>query len=194
VEARRAIVPAVLFFAGPLLLILFALVARATGRVEGAHTVRERMLQFIPQAEAASRATGVDLALLLAVGSSESAGLPGAVSHRGAVGLMQLMGPTATELNGGVPADLRDPAVSLRLGAAYLAAQLGRFADQPCPEQLALAAYNAGPRRVSEWVRARPLAPDTRLLGDWVPFEETRQYLARVQRWRVLWQDHLDGT
>lgn len=149
------------------------------------------MLLYRAEAEAAAREAGVDLGLLLAVCASESAGHADAVSHRGAVGLMQLMEATADDVAHGARVDLRDPATSLRLGALYLREQLDRFGDRPCGEELALAAYNAGPRRVRDWLAERPLDPSTTTLDGWVPFPETRAYLRRVLTWRERWRESL---
>jgi soluble lytic murein transglycosylase len=192
-----------LFFVAPMLLMAVAVIARAGGVLEGPHRVEDRVLRYRGEAEAAAREAELDLDLLLAVCASESAGRADAVSHRGAVGLMQLMEGTAldvarsvgrprTAIGGGEAlVDLRDPATSLRLGALYLREQLDRFRGGPCAEELALAAYNAGPRRVNDWLRERPLDPSMTTLGDWVPFAETRAYLKRVSAWRRRWRETL---
>ncbi len=70
--------------------------------------------------------------------------------------------------------------VNLRLGTAYLGAQLDRFGALPP----ALAAYNAGPNRAREWVGSigDPAAGTVDPI-DWVeliPFDETRNYVQRI--------------
>jgi soluble lytic murein transglycosylase len=111
----------------------------------------------------------------------ESAFDPVIVSPASAVGLMQLMPSTAKhaarELS--LPfdeADLVRPDVNLKLGAFYIAKLLKMFRGNV---ELAAAAYNAGPRAVSHWIE--PGADDE--LDLWVariPFDETRNYVARV--------------
>jgi soluble lytic murein transglycosylase len=141
--------------------------------------------------ELAARA-GVDRFLLLALVRRESSFRPDARSPAGAVGLVQLLPATAERLARllGV-ADpgargLEDPAVSLPLGAAYLALLRDRFPDPA----VALAAYNAGPRPAAAWATARAGRP----LDEWVeeiPFRETRRYvktvLAAEAAYRALW-------
>lgn len=101
----------------------------------------------------AARRHGLDPKLLHALVVAESSYRPAAVSSAGAVGLTQLMPATAAEL--GVR-DRRDPRENLAGGADYLARQLLRFADL----RLALAAYNAGPERVTRLGRI-PRIPET---------------------------------
>ncbi|MBI4409382.1 MAG: transglycosylase SLT domain-containing protein [Gemmatimonadetes bacterium] len=105
------------------------------------------------------------------------------VSPAGAIGLMQLMPRTGRMLaqSAGVrrfAADLLEhPELNLHLGAAYLAELLGRYGRRSA----ALAAYNAGPHRVSRW-RAYPEFADDELFAERIPFAETREYLKAVQQ------------
>jgi len=94
-----------------------------------------------------------------AVAWQESRYNQGAISPKGARGVMQLMPATATTL--GVDAgDLRG---NVDGGTAYLAQQIRRFGDL----KLALAAYNAGPEAVSRY-------------GDVPPFAETQTYVRAI--------------
>ncbi len=95
------------------------------------------------------------LALMLLV---ESHGEPEAESSAGARGLMQVMPKTgeaiAAErgLEGFGPDQLFDPATNIDFGAWYLANMMERFAEDPSRQQeLAIAAYNAGPRRAEAY-------------------------------------------
>jgi soluble lytic murein transglycosylase len=98
----------------------------------------------------------LDPALLQAVIKVESNFNPRAVSSKGALGLMQLMPLTAAALHVLDPFDPRD---NIRAGAALLRRLLDRFGgDLP----LALAAYHAGERRVSQAVGAESF-PGTQL-------------------------------
>ena len=69
--------------------------------------------------------------------------------------------------------DLEDPAVNIRLGAHELAWLIRRFgALEP-----AVAAYNAGERRVRRWWRRWP---DARVFSESIPIPETYTYVRRV--------------
>jgi peptidoglycan lytic transglycosylase len=173
---------ALLFFAGPVGLIAVAVSLRTARAVESYRAVMDRVLTYELEARAASLDEGVDMELLCAVASAESGGRPDARSGAGAVGLMQLMGATAGELaesRGEPRPDLADPATSLRLGARYLRIQLERFGGTSSGKELALAAYNAGPAKVDEWLASSgDPAPGEAL--DWIRYGETRAFVRRV--------------
>ena len=120
---------------------------------------RERYALLVSQAAAD---TGLPEGLLHAVIKAESNYNADAVSHKGAVGLMQLMPDTARRF--GV-LDARDPAANVLGGARYLKNLLALFDTDL---SLALAAYNAGPAAV---VRSRRAVP---------PYAETQRYVPRV--------------
>ena len=110
-----------------------------------------------------------------------------AQSHAGALGLMQLMPATAQDTARGLKIGYskdrltRDPAYNMTLGSAYIGQMLGRFGGN---RTLAIAAYNAGPGRVSRWIEefGDPRDPNVDE-GDWIetiPVYETRNYVQRV--------------
>jgi soluble lytic murein transglycosylase-like protein len=105
---------------------------------------------------------GVRADLIRAVVQVESAFNPAAKSVKGALGLMQLMPATIQQF--GVKNPL-DPQENIRAGVAYLRQLLDRYRND---EQLALAAYNAGPGAVDRHGQSVP------------PYAETQQYIARV--------------
>jgi soluble lytic murein transglycosylase-like protein len=108
----------------------------------------------------ASQTHGVPAALVKAVIAAESAFDPGALSPKGAMGLMQLMPGTAKDL--GVDEPFHDEQ-NVHGGTRYLRYLFDRYGDW----LRTLAAYNAGPQAVDRY--------------DGVPpYEETRQYVQRV--------------
>lgn len=129
--------------------------------------------------------------LVYSVMRQESEFRPDARSHVGAVGLMQLMPGTAERAARELALEheserLTQAEYNLELGAFYLGKLLGSF-DQRVA--LAVASYNAGPHAVSRWLAGGKSLP----LDIWaarIPYQETRNYLARVMsnwaRYRYL--------
>jgi soluble lytic murein transglycosylase-like protein len=107
-----------------------------------------------PILERSARENALTPDLLRAVVRRESAFRPCAVSHAGAMGLMQLMPATARSL--GV-ADPFDPAENVQAGSRYLRQLLERYGGDL---MLALSAYNAGPGRVDR-TGGVPAIPET---------------------------------
>jgi hypothetical protein len=109
---------------------------------------------------AASQRFGIPGAWIRTVMRAESAGDRHAVSHRGAMGLMQVMPATWAGLQAqhGLGADPFAPQDNILAGTAYLREMLDRFGSVP----LMLAAYNAGPRRVeAHLATGHPLPAET---------------------------------
>ena len=133
------------------------------------------------------RSGPAEMALVLAITRQESLFDENAVSRSDARGLMQLKPSTARDVarSLGLPFSaqrlLTDPAYNLRLGQTYLGKMLDSFGGAYV---LAIAAYNAGPARVTNWLAAFGDPRDgTTDVVDWVeqiPFNETRNYVQRV--------------
>ena len=148
-----------------------AALAVRTYPVEGATTLRST--REVPRPAAGrfediivrhASAYGVRVDLVRAVIQTESAFDPMARSPKGAMGLMQLMPDTAADF--GVT-DPYDPEQNVRGGVAYLKTLLDRYDGN---EELALAAYNAGPSTVDRYGQKVP------------PYQETRTYLSRIRQ------------
>lgn len=125
--------------------------------------------------------------LVASVVKHESGGQVDAVSPRGARGVMQLMPGTAQDMAAqlGIPYSetrlLYDSEYNKRLGSAYLTNMLERYEGS---EALALAAYNAGPGRVDEWLKTLG-DPRSKQISEaeWVekiPYSETRNYTRSI--------------
>lgn len=147
---------------------------------------------LVPQAEQA----GISPAWAYAILRAESAWMSDARSGADALGLMQLLPSTAAlvakrnGLNWAGAASLYDPTVNIALGTRYLAQMAQRFNGSTW---LASAAYNAGPNRVDRWLAARSaLAPD--LFVATMPYKETREYVARVMAFSVIYDWRLHGS
>lgn len=145
-------------------------------------------LHFEDEIRAAAAKHGVDPYLVAAVARAESGYDPGVVSSAGAVGLMQIMPDTAQwiaqrdDWHGGPVGDLTDPSLNLELGAFYLAFLLDLFEGDV---RSALAAYNAGQGTVAAWLQG---SGGTSLDPADIPFAETREFVARVERFRELYR------
>ncbi len=131
-------------------------------------------------AEAQQR--GLDPRALYALMRQESLFNPGATSWAGARGLAQVMPGTAAGIAIGLEmpeyndADLYRPAVSIRFGAHYIAAQL-RTMDGSLPG--ALAAYNGGPGNAQRWAGGTTVA-DPDLFVESIDYPETQGYVRLV--------------
>ncbi|MFD1159447.1 lytic transglycosylase domain-containing protein [Roseovarius aestuarii] len=116
--------------------------------------------EYLQMAKDAARRHGVPSDLFLRLVQQESGWKPKARSHKGAIGLAQLMPGTARKLR----VNPHDPYENLEGGARYLAEQYRTFGSW----RLALAAYNAGPAAVKKY-------------GGVPPYKETKNYV------RIIW-------
>ncbi len=126
----------------------------------------------------------VDPLLVLGLMRRESLYRSTALSHAGAVGVMQIMPLTGSRVafmlgeDHYTPAQLEIPSVNVQYGTYYLSRLLDRF-EGAWP--MAVAAYNAGPVHVSSW--SRSWTDEDIGLDDWVeqiPLRETRTYVKGV--------------
>lgn len=130
---------------------------------------------------------------LFAVARQESAFIADAKSSAGAMGLLQLLPGTARQVATKLgishsPAKLIDPGQSARLGGAYLRELMDRYDNN---RVLATAAYNAGPGRISRWLRAHPEPLDVAIWVESLPYRETREYVQNVLAYSVIYSHHL---
>jgi soluble lytic murein transglycosylase-like protein len=135
--------------------------------------------KYEPLMTQAAHDYAVELPLLKAVMAAESGFNPGAVSPKGAIGLMQVMPATAERY--GLQADKRnslsdklaDPKTNIRLGARYLRDLMRLFPDQLA---LVLASYNAGEGAVQKYRNRVP------------PYPETQNYVKLVTQFYQLYK------
>ena len=150
--------------------------------------------------DGATREFAFDPALVWAIMREESAYRAQVSSPAGALGLMQLMPPTAGRvagelgLTGFVAERLYDPETNIRLGTYYLRSLFERFGGS---RPLAIASYNAGPEAVGRWLeKDSDVKPDA--FVESVTYAETRRYLRRVLRsyrmYQVLYGDEVKAV
>jgi soluble lytic murein transglycosylase len=151
------------------------------------------MMPFREHFAAAARDSSADEALLLSVARQESRFAPDIVSSAGAVGLMQLMPPTArwvakqmgrTDYRSSQIAEL---ATNTQFGAFYFKYWQDRLEGMPA---LAAAAYNAGPNRAQAWRNGAPL--EGAIWVESIPFNETRDYVKKVLANAMFYARELD--
>lgn len=128
--------------------------------------------------------------LIAAVINSESSFDKNATSNKGAEGLMQLMPTTANMLAaqlGMENVDLFDPETNIKLGSFYLSQLFARFDNF----EVAICAYNAGPGRVSSWLKDERYSNDGKTLSN-IPFSETATYLEKVVKNAKIYQNRFN--
>jgi soluble lytic murein transglycosylase len=131
----------------------------------------------------AAKDNGLNKYLVMGIISAESNFDTEAVSHKDAHGLMQIKDETALwciekfELDIS-PEDIRSPEANIQIGCAYMSYLLERFdGNMTC----AIAAYNAGPENVKNWLND-PRYSDGHGNLKQIPFAETSAYVKRVQK------------
>jgi soluble lytic murein transglycosylase len=134
--------------------------------------------------KAESVKNGLDPYFVASLIRQESEFNPSAISHANAYGLMQLLPSVGNQMAheeglGRIEArQLLDPVLNIRLGTRYLREIMERFGRVP---EYALAAYNAGENRVTDWQAAGPYNGVDEFVES-IPFSETRDYVQAILR------------
>jgi len=139
-----------------------------------------------------SRRTGLPEHWVFGLIRAESAWNASVRSPAGARGLMQLMPETAAAVAKSLSTraePLHDPAHNIRLGTTYLSRRVADLDNNPV---LATGAYNAGIGAVRRWIG--PPLPPWDLWVETVPYKETREYIARVLAFAVIYDWRIDGS
>jgi soluble lytic murein transglycosylase-like protein len=124
----------------------------------------------------AAQAHGLPVHIVESVAAAESAFRTDAVSHKGAIGVMQLMPGTARQLG----VDPHDVEQNIEGGTRYLRQLLLKYQGDPDQVVKALAAYNAGPGAVARY-------------GGVPPYRETRGYVRKIVK-KVLEAEDREKT
>ncbi|MEP6484530.1 MAG: transglycosylase SLT domain-containing protein [Rudaea sp.] len=148
------------------------------------------------QIERDAHAADIDPSWAYAIIRAESAWTSDAHSGADAYGLMQLLPGVgrqlakAEKLPFSGPTNLFDPDLNIRLGTRYLSDMAMHYDGSAW---LASAAYNAGATPVARWINARDaLEPD--FFIETIPYKETREYVARVLAFSVIYDWRMHGT
>ncbi|MDQ7095852.1 lytic transglycosylase domain-containing protein [Desulfosporosinus sp. PR] len=125
---------------------------------------------------------GVDPLFVVAIIREESKFFPQSQSHKGAIGLMQLMPSTAQSIAESLgdksytSEELLNPEKNIQYGTWYLSSLEKAFSNNLV---LVIAAYNGGIGHVQEWIETGQIDPKNIRQED-IPFKETRDYVGRV--------------
>lgn len=138
---------------------------------------------------------GVDPSLIYGIMRTESLFGARQISQVGARGLMQIMPRTGQRIAGLLEEpfeleDLYDPGTNVWYGAWYLSQLLERF-DGQLP--LAIAAYNAGPIYVSNWIHRSGEVPVDVFIEE-IPITQTRKYVKKVLRAMAIYRGLYAGS
>lgn len=167
-------------------IIFFALIGFILFWVLGQTTAFQKFIYPYPYRmiiEKYAYSYGIDPLLVVSVMREESKFLPRSESHKGAIGLMQLMPSTAQAIAKGLgdkdynDQDLVNPEINIQYGTWYLASLKKEFNNTI----LMLAAYNGGRGHVKEWIDNNQINLSQVRQQD-IPFEETREYVEKVLR------------
>lgn len=150
---------------------------------------------------------GIDAVLFKSLTRQESAFNLTAISTSNALGLMQMIPPTAQEvarklgLKIEIPGDMFRPEVNIPMGSYYISQMLDQFQGNV---PFALAAYNAGPYRMKLWIEGRTevgellsrpsSAPVDELWFDELPWTETSFYVKAILRNVLLYRLSAQGS
>lgn len=137
----------------------------------------------------------IDPAWVAAEIRAESIFNPKARSGANAMGLMQVLPTTGAAVaqrigrSWGGAASLYEPDTNIVLGTAYLRQMLDQYGGKP---YFAIAGYNAGPAPLTRWQTQRP-GMDADFWIETISYKETREYVARVLAFSVIYDWRLDG-
>lgn len=155
------------------------------------------VLDYRVEITAYCRANRVNPAMISAIIFVESRFDSQAKSHKGALGLMQIMPETGHWIARQLgwqdfsTESLLNPEKNLQIGIWYIAYLQRQYHQN---DYLALASYNAGSRYVSEWL-ANGIWDGDSVKVDQIPFPETKKYLIRImflkKIYRYLYPEYL---
>jgi soluble lytic murein transglycosylase len=149
-------------------------------------------MPFDSQLQSNAKKNNIDVAWAYAIVRRESSFMPDAASHAGALGLMQVMPGTARYLAKEKVKrnSLFNPHRNVELGTQYMRYLMDKMDNNPI---LATASYNAGWRRVRQWLPENGNVP-LDLWIETIPYKETRNYVMAVLAYQQIYSQHLGGS
>ena len=149
-------------------------------------------MPFDSQVQSNAKKNNIDVAWTYAIVRRESSFMPDAASHAGALGLMQVMPGTARYLAKKKVKrnSLFNPNRNVELGTQYMRYLMDKMDNNPI---LATASYNAGWRRVKQWLPEKGNVP-LDLWIETIPYKETRNYVMAVLAYQQIYSQHLGGS
>lgn len=145
----------------------------------------ELPIKYTEEIEFYSQKYKISPSLVFAVIKTESGFDRNAISHAGAIGLMQVMPKTAQQIANELKIsefNLCAPKTNINFGCYYLSQLLSRYAN----EKTALAAYNAGSGNADRWLKNKAFSDDGITLKS-IPFPETDNYVRKVFIYRTFY-------
>ena len=142
--------------------------------------------EYSEYVEKYSQEYDVDANLVYAVIKAESNFKPNAISGKNAIGLMQLMESTATEISKKIDLQckseelkekLLEPGTNINVGTKYLSMLLQKYENI----ELAVTAYNAGIGTVDNWIEKGIIKSDGSDIEN-IPYKETNNYVRKILR------------
>lgn len=154
--------------------------------------------EFFDTIQPQAKQNKLDPILILSLIRQESSFNAKAVSASGALGLMQMIPPTAKEVAQALkikdlelPYSMYIPEINIRMGSYYISKMIRDFQNNI---PLGLAAYNAGPTKVKRWMVSSGLkpqstsSPEYEIWIDMLPWAETRFYVKAILRNYLIYQ------
>ena len=132
----------------------------------------------------------LDPYLIMGIISAESQFEADAISHKDAMGLMQIKEETAKwcidhfELDADIR-DIYEPDTNIMIGCAYIDYLTDMFEGKT---DVAIAAYNAGQGNVKKWLSDNRYSDDGKTLKN-IPFDETEKYVKKVRNREKIYRD-----
>ena len=140
-------------------------------------------LKYSEYVEKYSKQYNIDSYMTYAIIKAESNFKPDAKSSSEAIGLMQIMEPTAVETAKKLKLDIQEenlynPELNIQIGLKYFADLLEKYDGN---YSLAIIAYNAGIGNVDKWIEEGTIKKDGTDLEN-IPFKETNNYVRKILR------------
>ena len=156
---------------------------------------------YFPINEIPTYSNNIPPEVILSIARRESELNMNAISPAGAIGLMQILPSTAKQMSKelGIKFSYKklksDAKYNVKLGSAYLSKLIDMYEGSYL---LAFAAYNAGPRKVNEWIKLYGDPRDSLVsVINWVehiPYKETRNYVMRVSESLHVYRIRINGS